>query len=100
MPLLQQPYNEAAAAKVLAALRIKHVPYELIVEDNRPLCLCPNFITVDTEFVPACFVKEILPRSNNDSAYSHFLRCCDYLGIPDVKISAADALCRLFAGKQ
>ena len=93
VPLLQQPYNEAAAAKVLAALRIKHVPYELIIEDNRPLCLCPNFITVDTEFVPAYFVKEILPRSNNDSAYSHFLRCCDYLGIPDVKIYLQQMFC-------
>ena len=65
---MQQPYNEIAAANVAEALTIKHVPYELIIEDNRPLCLCPNFITTETEFVPAYFVKDILPKSNNDSA--------------------------------
>ncbi len=93
VPLLQQPYNEVAAAKVLDALAVTHVPYELIIEDNRPLCLCPNFITPDTEFVPAYFVKDILPRSNNDSEYSHFLRCCAHLQIPDVERYLQQMLC-------
>ena len=93
VPLLQQPYNEFAIAKVAEALAIKHVPYELIIEDNRPLCLCPNFITTETEFVPAYFVKDILPRSNNDSAYGHFLRYCDCLQIPDVAGYLQQMLC-------
>ena len=93
VPLLQQPYNEIAAANVAEALTIKHVPYELIIEDNRPLCLCPNFITTETEFVPAYFVKDILPKSNNDSVYGHFLRCCDYLQIPDVAGYLQQMLC-------
>lgn len=85
-PLLQQPYNEIAADKLLTALSIPHVHYELIMENNRPLCLCKNFITSDTEFVPAYFIKDILPRSNNDSAYTHFLRCAEKLEIPGVDI--------------
>lgn len=93
VPLLQQPYNEIAAANVAEALTIKHVPYELIIEDNRPLCLCPNFITTETEFVPAYFVKDILPKSNNDSAYGHFLRCCEQLQISDVAVYLQQMLC-------
>ena len=93
VPLLQQPYNEIAAAKVAEALTIKHVPYELIIEDNRPLCLCPNFITTETEFVPAYFVKDILLKSNNDSVYGHLLRCCEQLQIPDVAGYLQQMLC-------
>ena len=92
-PLLQQPYNEVAADKILTALDIFHVRYELITEDKRPLCLCKNFITPDTEFVPAYFVKDIVPRSNNDSSYSHFLRCVDYLQIPGVDKFLQQMLC-------
>ena len=93
VPLLQQPYNEIAAANVAEALTIKHVPYELIIEDNRPLCLCPNFITTETEFVPAYFVKDSLTKSNNDSVYGHFLRCCEQLQIPDVAGYLQQMLC-------
>lgn len=92
-PLLQQPYNEIAADKLLTALSIPHVHYELIMENNRPLCLCKNFITPDTEFVPAYFIKDILPRSNNDSAYTHFLRCAEKLEIPGVDIFLQQMLC-------
>lgn len=92
-PLLQQPYNEVAADKILTALDIFHVQYELIMEDKRPLCLCQNFITPDTEFVPAYFVKDIVPRSNSDSTYSHFLRCADYLQIPGVDKFLQQMIC-------
>lgn len=93
VPLLQQPYNELAADEVLNALAAEHVHYKLIIEDERPLCLCKNFITPDTEFVPAYFVKDILPKSNNDSTYTHFLRCADYLQIPGVERYLQQMLC-------
>ena len=86
VPLLQQPYNEVAADKLLNAFDVPHVHYKLIIEAERPLCLCKNFITPDTEFVPAYFVKDILPKSNNDSTYTHFLRCATYLQIPGVEL--------------
>ena len=43
--------------------------------------------------MPAYFVKDILPRSNNDSVYGHFLKCCDYLQIPDVAGYLQQMLC-------
>lgn len=85
VPLLQQPYNEVAASKICDLLGFEHVDYKLVLEHNRPLSLCPNFITAETEFVPASSVKSILPKSNNDSEWSHLLLCADKLGIPDVE---------------
>lgn len=85
VPLLQQPYNEVVASKILTALDIEHVDYKVIIEDNRPLSLCKNFIDTDTEFVSAHFIRNVLPKSKNDSDYQHFLRCAEYLEIPNVR---------------
>ncbi|MGM9570286.1 MAG: HipA domain-containing protein [Phascolarctobacterium sp.] len=92
-PLLQQPYNEVAADKILNALGISHVHYDIIMENKRPLCLCENFITPDTEFVPAHFVKDIVRKSNNDNTYTHFLKCTEKLGIPHVESYLENMLC-------
>ena len=85
IPLLQQPYNEVVASEILTSLNIPHVDYKVIIEDNRPLSLCKNFINTDTELVPAHFIRTVLPKSKNDSDYQHFLRCAEYLEIPNVE---------------
>lgn len=84
-PLLQQPYNEVAVSQIAEVLAIEHVAYKIIMEANRPLCLCKNFIDVDTELVPAHFVRSVLPKGKNESDYQHFLRCVEHLQIPNVK---------------
>lgn len=84
-PLLQQPYNEVAASKIMDALGIKHIGYKLIKEEGRPLSLCKNFVTAETEFVPASLIRNVLPKSNNDNEYTHFLKCAEKLQIPNVK---------------
>lgn len=84
-PFLQQPYNEVAASKICDLLGFNHVSYKLILEHARPLSMCPNFITADTEFVPASLVRTIATKSNNDSEWSHFLHCTEKLGIPNVE---------------
>lgn len=84
-PLLQQPYNEVIASKICDLLGFEHVDYKLVLEHSRPLSLCPNFVNTETEFVPASLVRSILPKSNNDSEWSHLLRCADKLGIPAVE---------------
>lgn len=85
VPLLQQPYNEVAASKIMEALGIEHVDYKLIKEEGRPLSLCKNFVTAETEFVPANLIRNVLPKSNNDNEYTHFLKCAEKLEIPNVK---------------
>ena len=85
VPLLQQPYNEVAASRILEALNISHVSYAIKLEDNRPLCYCKNFITSDTEYVPATQIRNAAPKLNHESEYAHFLKCCDQLKIHGAK---------------
>ena len=80
----QEPFNEVIAAAIMTRLGIPHVEYTLTFEDDKPFCLCENFITPDTELVPAYRVRESLKKDNRDSHFTHFLRCCDNHGIPDV----------------
>ncbi|MDR0948562.1 MAG: hypothetical protein LBM69_03480 [Lachnospiraceae bacterium] len=54
--------------------------------------MCANFVTTQTELVPAWRIVSSLKKNNSDSPYSHFLRCCDRLGIGDSRDSIEDML--------
>jgi len=81
----QEPYNEVVATAIMRRLKINHVPYSLITERDEPLCLCENFLTVDTEFVTAWRVLHSRKMESQDSDLTHLLKCCDNLCIPNVK---------------
>lgn len=81
----QEPYNEVIAGALMRRLGISHVLYTLIMEDNEPLSVCKNFLSVDTELVTAWRVLHTRKMDNQDSDFTHLLRCCDELGIPKVK---------------
>ena len=85
VPLLQQPYNEVAASQIMQLLGIEHVEYRLVIEEDRPLCLCKNFVDTETEFVPANLIRNILPKSKNDNEYTHFLKCAEKLQVSNAK---------------
>ena len=85
VPLLQQPYNEFAASQIMQLLGIEHVEYRLVIEEDRPLCLCKNFVDTETEFVPANLIRNVLPKSKNDNEYTHFLKCAENLQISNAK---------------
>lgn len=85
VPLLQQPYNEVAASQIMQLLGIEHVEYRLVIEEDRPLCLCKNFVDTETEFVPANLIRNVLPKSKNDNEYTHFLKCAEKLQISSAK---------------
>lgn len=85
VPLLQQPYNEVAASQIMQLLGIEHVEYRLVIEEDRPLCLCKNFVDTETEFVPANLIRNVLPKSKNDNEYTHFLKCAEKLQISNTK---------------
>ena len=80
----QEPFNEVIAASVMRRLGIPHVPYELVFDSGKAYSLCENFVTAETELIPAWRVVQTSKRLNSDSELSHLLRCCDGLGIPDV----------------
>ena len=83
--ILQEPYNEAAASRIMDLIGLEHVTYSVIKEKNRPLSLCGNFITTDTEYVPAAFICNVLPKEKDDMYFTHLQKCVAYLNIPGVQ---------------
>ena len=86
-PWKQEPFNEVIACAVMRRLGIAHVPYSLVFESGEPYSLCENFLSLDTELVPAWKVLHSSAMSGKDSDYAHLLRCCDRLGIPDARVA-------------
>ncbi|MCL1846124.1 MAG: excisionase [Defluviitaleaceae bacterium] len=81
----QEPFNEVISTIVMKRLNVAHIEYTLTFDGEKPFSLCENFVTPDTELVPAWRVKESLKKSNSDSHFTHFLRCCDESGIANVQ---------------
>ena len=81
-PFRQQPFNEAVAAGIMERLDIPHVPYQVIWSKDAPYSVCEDFITRDTELVPAWRIFKTQKKSNHVSVYQHFVNCCQALGIP------------------
>jgi len=81
---VQEPFNEVIACAVMRRLCVRHVDYSLVFDDGKPYSVCENFITSETELIPALRIKDALKKDNRDSEYGHLLRCCDTLGIPVV----------------
>jgi len=81
----QEPFNEVIASAVMRRLNIPHIDYTLTFDGGKPYSLCENFITPDTDLVPAWRVRESIKQDNRDSNYTHLLRCCDAFGIPGVR---------------
>ena len=52
----QEPYNEIIASHLMERLHIPHVPYQIIVQNDYPYSICEDFITSDTELVPAWYI--------------------------------------------
>ena len=79
----QQPYNEAIAAAVCEALGIAHTNYRVVTDGDEPYSLCEDFVTKETELVPAYRVTLARKKGNSDSELTHLLKCTEALGIPD-----------------
>ena len=84
---VQEPFNEVAAVALMKRLNISHADYTLTFEDGKPYSLSENFITADTELIPAWRIVQRLKKNNSHSDLTHFLVCCDELGIPNVQES-------------
>ena len=80
-PFRQQPFNEVIAAGIMERLGIPHVPYQVIWSKGAPYSVCKDFVTRDTELVPAWRILKTQKKSNSVSVYQHFVRCCEALGI-------------------
>ncbi|MDR1321798.1 MAG: excisionase [Gracilibacteraceae bacterium] len=84
-PWRQEPYNEVIASAIMRRSGIAHVPYALIFDGGEPLSVCDNFLSAQTELVSAWKVFHSLAMKDSDTDFTHFLRCCDSLGIGGVR---------------
>jgi len=81
----QEPFNEVIASAIMRRLNIPHIPYTLTVDNGKPYSLCENFVTPDTELIPAGRVIKGFKKNNRDSHFAHLLRCVETHGIPGVR---------------
>ncbi len=81
-PFQQQPFNEVIAAKMADRLGITHIPYTLLWDDGIPYSVCEDFVTPETELIPAWRVMQIQKKDNQTSVYQHYRNCCEKLGVP------------------
>lgn len=83
-PFRQQPFNEVIAAGIMELLGISHVLYQVTWSKGAPYSVCEDFVTRDTELVPAWRILKTQKKSNSVSVYQHFTNCCEGLGIQGV----------------
>jgi hypothetical protein len=65
-------------------LDIHHIKYTLTFDNGKPYSLCENFITPDTELIPARDIIEAFKKDGCDYDLTHLLRVCESLGISGV----------------
>jgi hypothetical protein len=86
-PYHQEPLNETVASEILRRLNIPHVDYTVDWRGNFPYSVCPNFLTPETEYIPAYYICKTQTFNLPGNLYRHYLDCCETLGIPGVKES-------------
>ena len=83
-PYRQQPLNEVIASGIMERLGIPHVPYTVIWSKGAPYSVCEDFVTENTELIPAWRLLQAKKQNNRTSRYRHLLECCEELGIGDI----------------
>ena len=84
--LRQEPISEVLASIMLRKLNIMpFVEYELVVEGMKLCSRCRNFVTKDTEFVPASHIFYQGKRHPDESVLSCLLRMCRKFNIKNAK---------------
>ena len=74
----QEPLSEVLVSVFAEQLgKIPCVKYDMWVEGVTMCSRCDNFITKDTELVPASVIYNRIPKNENESVYDHLIRACD-----------------------
>lgn len=81
----QEPFNEVVACAIMRRLGVSHVDYTLTADGDEPYSLCENFVTPETELIPAWRILQTQKQPNDRSLRDHFFVCCGALEMPGVK---------------
>lgn len=87
-PFCREAKNEVIASRILDVLQLPHIPYT----ERENCSYCEDFVTEDTELVPAYHVHPKCKQEKNESDYSWFMRCLDALQIPVTETEIANML--------
>ena len=94
-PYNQEPLNEVLATKIMQKLNIPCAVYSLTTVKDKPMSLCEDFITPDTELISAYNIMLSQAKKFNLNIehikdvdfYEYFIKCSDELKIPNAKES-------------
>ena len=84
----QEPFNELIATKLYERILNKgeYVEYSIIFDNDKAISKCQNFITKDTELVPAWKINEYFNILDNEDKYTHYVSCLNKIGIKNAEI--------------
>ncbi len=84
----QEPFNEVIATKLYERILNdnEYVKYKIIYDNDRAVSICKNFITTNTELIPAWKINEYYEFLEQENKYEHYIRCLNELKIPDANI--------------
>ena len=79
----QEPFNEVIATKLYERILNddEYVKYEIVYDNERAVSICKNFITKNTELVPAWKINEYYSFNEDENKYEHYIRCLNKLNI-------------------
>ena len=72
------------ASAVMRRLGIAHIPYTVTWGAEHPYSVCENFVTPETELVPAWRIYQMKKKPNSSSVFQHYLNICTELGIRNI----------------
>ena len=84
----QEPFNEVIATKLYERILNddEYVKYEVVNDNERAVSICKNFITSNTELIPAWKINEYYEFIDGENKYEHYVRCLNELNIPNANI--------------
>ncbi len=78
----QEPLSEVLVSVFAEQLdKIPCVKYDMYVEGVTMCSRCDNFVTIDTELVPASAIYFYKERQPDESVYLHLIRACEHYEI-------------------
>lgn len=86
--LNQEPFNEVIATRLYERILNddEYVKYKIVYDNERAVSICKNFITPNTELIPAWKINEYFDFKDNETKYEHYVRCLNELNIPNANL--------------
>ena len=86
--LNQEPFNEVIATRLYERILNddEYVKYEIIYDNDNAVSICPNFITKNTELIPAWIINEYYEIKEDENKYEHYIRCLNNLNLPNANL--------------